>query len=66
VAQGVGSEFKPTHQKKKKKKKNIKEGGLLNFYKLQAGGQWLIPVILTTLEAEIERIEVPDQTRQII
>jgi hypothetical protein len=33
---------------------------------MQAGRQWLIPVILDTQEAEIRRIVVRNQSRQIV
>jgi hypothetical protein len=31
-----------------------------------SGPQWLMPIILATWEAEIRRIEVPSQPRQIV
>jgi hypothetical protein len=53
VAQGVGPEFKPQYYKTKPK----------NFL---SRCQWFMPIILATWEAEIGRIVVPGQPRQII
>jgi hypothetical protein len=38
---------------------------IIKYFK-RAGCQWLTPIILATLEAEIRRIEAQDQPGQIV
>jgi hypothetical protein len=55
VVQGEDLELKTQHHKKKKRRLTVK-----------ARHQWLTPAILATWEAEIRRIMVQSQPRQIV